>query len=52
VIVPAGTAAEFELEITFDGEPYEVDQIDMARYLVFNSRGEVVKEGDARHVAE
>jgi peptide/nickel transport system substrate-binding protein len=52
VVVEAGSAVEFELEITFDGRAYEPDQIDMARFLVFDSRGEVAEEGNARHEAD
>jgi peptide/nickel transport system substrate-binding protein len=47
MLVALGGAPEFEIEISFDGEPYPRDAIERARYLLFDSRGRLVAEGDA-----
>lgn len=48
MVVELGEGAEFDLHISFDGKPYPVEDIEMARYMVFDGRGNLVREGDAQ----
>jgi peptide/nickel transport system substrate-binding protein len=52
MLVELGTQSVFEIDISFDGEPYPQEGIERARYLLFDARGQLVLEGDARPVAE
>jgi peptide/nickel transport system substrate-binding protein len=40
--ISSGQAARFQVEVTFQGAPYAVDDIELARFLVLDARGEVV----------
>lgn len=46
MVVELGEEAQFELHITFDAQPYDSTEIDMARYMVFDGRGEMRRKGD------
>ena len=48
----AGEAAEFTVAVTFEGEPYAVEDVDFARFLVLDARGQLVIVGDARPVQD
>ncbi|TVP59905.1 MAG: ABC transporter substrate-binding protein [Halomonadaceae bacterium] len=45
LMVRTGEAAEFNLAVTFAGEPYPEGAIDNARYLLFDGDGDLVTEG-------
>lgn len=47
-----GQPASFEVEVTFDGEPYPADAIDEVKYLVINARGEIALTGVAEEVGD
>jgi peptide/nickel transport system substrate-binding protein len=46
--VIAGKAAQFQVEVTFEGEPYPVEDIDFARFLLLDARGELITVADAQ----
>lgn len=46
MVIELGEEAKFDLQVTFEGEPYAADDIEMVRYLLFDSEGELVQEGD------
>lgn len=50
MIVRQGEAPEFGLCISFHGEPYPDADIERARYLLFDGRGQLRAEGDATSV--
>jgi len=50
--VTIGGTASFEVELTFDGEPYPSDAISEVKYLVINARGEIAATGAAAQVGE
>jgi peptide/nickel transport system substrate-binding protein len=45
--VTIGQEAVFNVSVTFEGAPYPADKIDAVKYLVFDSAGAVVSQGDA-----
>jgi peptide/nickel transport system substrate-binding protein len=47
LVVSAGEAAEFELQITLGGEPYPAEAIEAVQYLLFDGVGELVLRGAA-----
>ncbi|MCC5858447.1 MAG: ABC transporter substrate-binding protein [Ectothiorhodospiraceae bacterium] len=47
LVVDAGGEAEFRLEITFQGERYPPEDIDLVQYLLFDSRGNLARRGEA-----
>jgi peptide/nickel transport system substrate-binding protein len=51
MVLELGEEGAFDLHITFDGKPYPVEAIDMARYMVFNGRGQLAYEGDIKPTA-
>ncbi len=46
-IVHAGEEASFEISITFEGAPYPEEELEMVRYMLFDGRRELIKQGDA-----
>ncbi len=50
--VTIGGAATFEVDVTFDGEPYPSDAISEVKYLVINSQGEIAFTGVAEQAGE
>jgi peptide/nickel transport system substrate-binding protein len=50
--VTVGQEASFDINVTFNNQPYPSDQIDSVKYLVFNSNGELVTSGDATMVSD
>jgi peptide/nickel transport system substrate-binding protein len=48
VRVTSGEAARFQVEVTFQGEPYPADDVDFARFLVLDARGGLVTAADAQ----
>ncbi len=45
--VSIGAAAEYDVVITFNDQPYLVSDMDVVRYLVISSTGEIVVGGEA-----
>ncbi|WP_043516463.1 ABC transporter substrate-binding protein [Halomonas sp. BC04] len=39
--------AEFQLSVTFEGEPYPQEDIEQVQYLLFDGRGELARRGQA-----
>jgi peptide/nickel transport system substrate-binding protein len=50
--VTIGEAAEFKIKVTFKGAAYPAKDIDFVRFLVFNSKGDVVMVANADASAE
>jgi len=50
--VQSGTEAVFDIYVTFDGEPYANADISEVKYLLFNSKRELVASGAAEAVGE
>lgn len=50
--VRAGSDISFEVEITFDGEPYPVEFIQEVKYIVLDATGSVAYSGYAQPVAD
>ena len=48
--VATGSAAAYQVRITFRGEPYQLDDIAEVRYLVFDATGELALSGTASPV--
>ena len=47
LIVEQGQSARFTIHATFQSAPYASEDIDLARYLLFDGDGALVREGDA-----
>jgi peptide/nickel transport system substrate-binding protein len=52
VRVTSGEAVRFQVEVTFQGEPYPVDDVDFARFLVLDARGELATAADAQPTSD
>ncbi len=50
--VRVGADAEFQLEVSFEGKPYAVQDVDFVRFLLSGARGELVFTGDAQAVRD
>ncbi len=50
--VTAGEEAVFEIFITFNGEPYKLDDISKVKFLVYNAENDVVLIDDAEAVED
>lgn len=50
--VTAGEAVTYDIWITFTGEPYAAEDIDMVRYVVFDATGEVAFLGEGEPVED
>jgi peptide/nickel transport system substrate-binding protein len=50
--VTIGTLAEFRITVSFKETPYPVKDVDFVKFLVFDSRGEVVLVADAEAVRD
>ncbi|HXF60816.1 MAG TPA: ABC transporter substrate-binding protein [Caldilineaceae bacterium] len=50
--VAAGSEATFDVFVSFQDEPYQVDAIDQIKYLLFDARGELAQTGDAQAVED
>jgi peptide/nickel transport system substrate-binding protein len=50
--VKSGDEAQFDVFVTFKGAPYANADIAQVKFLLFNSKGELVGSGDAEAVAE
>ena len=40
------------VRVTFRGEPYPVDDVEFARFLLLNARGELVTVADAQPISD
>ena len=52
VRIASGEAARFQVNVTFQGEPYAVDDVEFARFLVLDARGEPVTVADAQPTSD
>ena len=50
--VTAGEAAQFQVEVTFKGEPYAVDDVEFVRFLLLDARGELATASDAQPASD
>ena len=50
--VTAGEEATFDIFVTFNDEPYKLDDINKVKYLVFNAEGEAVLIDEAKAVED
>lgn len=50
--VRQGASAVFDIEITFEGAPYPLDEIAEVTFLLFDAAGDMVKSGDAKPVRD
>ncbi|MCS7198359.1 MAG: ABC transporter substrate-binding protein [Candidatus Bipolaricaulota bacterium] len=50
--VRLGSAAEFNVEVTFKGEPYAIKDIDFVKFLVFDATGQLKLVGEAQAVRD
>jgi len=50
--VTAGKAADFDVTVTFKGQPYPSGDIQEVKYLLFDSTGTIVSSGDATNVSD
>jgi peptide/nickel transport system substrate-binding protein len=46
--ITSGQVAQFQVAVTFQGVPYAMDDIELARFLVLDARGELVVVADAQ----
>lgn len=46
-LLTLGERGRFDVEVSFDGEPYPRSDIDEVRFLLFDGRGELVERGTA-----
>jgi hypothetical protein len=50
--VTIGQEAAYDIYVTFQGEPYAVDDIDMVKYLVFGASSELATVGEGEAVED
>jgi peptide/nickel transport system substrate-binding protein len=50
--VTIGSEAEFQVEVSFKGDPYPLEDVDFVKFLVFDARGELALVGDAEAVKD
>jgi peptide/nickel transport system substrate-binding protein len=50
--VTTGQEATYDIYVTFQDEPYAVDEIDMVKYMVFDATGELATVGHATAVED
>jgi len=50
--VQAGDDAEFMVEVTFEGEPYRIEDMDAVVYLLFDAEGTLVETAEAEAVED
>lgn len=51
-MIRSGTPAHFEAQVTFQGKPYPVDDVEFVRFLLFDSRGRLVERAHAEAAGE
>jgi peptide/nickel transport system substrate-binding protein len=51
-IVKVGSPAEFQVQVTFQGKPYPAKDVEFVRYMLFDSRGELVELADPEPVGD
>ncbi len=47
-MVKIGAAADFRVQVTFQGKPYRAEDIEVVRFLLFDARGELVDLANAQ----
>lgn len=50
--ITSGDEATVDVNISFEGDPYPVEDVNFVNYLVFGSEGELVLEGEAEAVSD
>jgi peptide/nickel transport system substrate-binding protein len=50
--VTLGETAQFQVEVSYRGEPYPVDDVEFVRFLLLDARGDLVSVGDAQAVQD
>ncbi|MFN4218294.1 MAG: ABC transporter substrate-binding protein [Candidatus Bipolaricaulia bacterium] len=50
--VQLGSSAEFDIAVTFKGEPYALTDIDFVKFLVFDAQGRLALVGEAQAVRD
>ncbi|MCK4392195.1 ABC transporter substrate-binding protein [Candidatus Bipolaricaulota bacterium] len=50
--VKIGAAADFDIGVTFKGEPYPTDEIDFVKFLVIDDKGELAITGVVRNIRD
>ena len=50
--VQIGAEAVFEIEVTFEGEPYPTEYLDNIKYMIFDARGELAYVGQAEPIED
>ena len=51
-IVKVGTPAEFQVQVTFQGKPYPAEDLEFVRYMLFDSRGELIELANPEFVGD
>ncbi|MGH7832122.1 MAG: ABC transporter substrate-binding protein [Candidatus Binatia bacterium] len=51
-MLKAGSRAEIKVQVSFQGKPYPAQDVESVRFLLFNTRGELVESGSAEPVRE
>jgi peptide/nickel transport system substrate-binding protein len=51
-IVKVGSPAEFQVQVTFKGKPYPTKDLELVRYMLFDSRGELVELANPEPVGD
>jgi peptide/nickel transport system substrate-binding protein len=47
-MVKIGAAADFQVQVTFQGKPYRGEDVEVVRFLLFDARGELVDLANAQ----
>ena len=50
--VTPGEEAQYDVTVTFNGEPYPVDEIQQVKYMVFDATGALILSGDATAIED
>lgn len=51
-MVKSGTSAEFEFQVNFQGKPYPAKDVDVVRFMLFDSSGQLAELANAEHVRD
>jgi peptide/nickel transport system substrate-binding protein len=51
-IVKVGIPAEFQVHVTFQGKPYPAEDLEFVRYMLFDSRGQLIELANPEFVGD
>jgi peptide/nickel transport system substrate-binding protein len=51
-MVKSGTTAEFEFQVNFQGKPYPANDVDVVRFMLFDSSGQLAELANAEQVRD